>query len=178
MKHKIMNTNPIPTAAYESQVKKFKPEHGLAAVNSNDLRRFIYEWFTHFEHASPVDFYLSHLDDKDMYVAFPGATPITDHDGFARWYGNLLAQTRWNFHDVSAIQIKQTAPQEYLVTFIVNWYGEVKADSDQLAGWQSRKDSNLYHYTLRQTWTVKAGDRIVIKKLAVTSGDTPSPISE
>src|SRR5262252_2024486 len=40
----------------------------------------------------------------------------------------------WNFHDVSAIQIKQTAARQYLATFVVDWYGEVRADSDQLAG--------------------------------------------
>ena len=173
-----MTTQPASVASYESQVKQFKPEHGLAATNLNDLRLFLYEWFTHFEHAAPSDFYLSHLDDKKMHVAFPGAAPLTSHADFARWYDNLLAQTLWNFHDVSAIQIKRTAPQEYLISFVVDWYGEVKSESDQVAGWQSRSDSFLYHHTLRQTWTMKLGDRLLIETLVVTGGDTPSPIPE
>ena len=171
-----MRTESISVSAYESQVKQVKPEQGLAAMNSNDVQLFVYEWFTHFEHAAGTGFYLSHLDDKNMSLTFPGMAPLTSHADFAKWYENMLAQTLWNFHDISALQIKRTAPQEFLISFILDWYGEVKAKSDQLAGWQSRSDSFLYHHKLRQTWTVKAGDRLVIQKLVVTSGDTPSPI--
>jgi len=165
-----------PLDSYETQVGQFKPASGLAATNSNDLRRFVYDWFTHFEHASASDFYLSHLDNKNMSITFPGMAPLASHADFTAWYNNLLAQTKWNFHDVSALQVRQTAPQEFLVSFIIDWYGEVKADSSQLAGWQSRSDSFLYHHKLRQTWTVKTGERMVIEKLVVSGGDTPSPI--
>ena len=162
---------------YEARVRRFKPEHGLAATNSNDLRRFLYEWFTHFEHAAPAAFYLDHLADEDLDVRFPGVDPITSHTDFAGWYENLLTHTLWNFHDVSAIQIEQTAAREYLVTFVVDWYGEVRPDSDQLAGWQSRSDSCLYHHFIRQTWTITVTDRPVIKTLVAADGDTPSPIA-
>lgn len=173
-----MSPQNTSVAQYDEQVGYFKPKQGLAAINRNDLRRFIYEWFTHFEHASDVSFYLSHFDDKNMSATFPGAAPLTSHVDFARWYGNLLEQTLWNFHDISAIQIKQTEPQQYLISFIFDWYGEVKPDSNQLAAWQSRPDSHRYHHRLRQIWTVKAGARLVIEKLVVTGGETPSPISE
>jgi hypothetical protein len=173
-----MTTQSFSVASYEAQVAQFKPKQGLAATNLNDLRLFLYEWFTHFEHAAPTDFYLNHLDDKKMHVAFPGAAPFTSHAEFATWYSNLLAQTLWNFHDVSAIQIEQTSPQGYLISFVVDWYGEVKSASDQVAGWQSRSDSFLYHHRLRQTWTMRGGDRLLIEKLVVTGGDTPSPIRD
>ena len=163
---------------YEAQVKRFKPEHGLAETNSNDLRRFIYDWFAHFEHAAPTDFYLDHLVDENLDLRFFGMDPIASHAEFAEWYENLLAQTLWNFHDVSAIQIEQTSARQYLVTFLVDWYGEVRPDSDQLAGWQSRADSCLYHHFIRQTWTVTVGERPVIQSLVAAGGDSPSPISE
>jgi hypothetical protein len=57
---------PASVVDYEAQVKRFKPALGLAATNSNDLRRFVYEWFTHFEHAAPTDVYLSHLADENL----------------------------------------------------------------------------------------------------------------
>jgi hypothetical protein len=171
-----MTVQQISAADYETSVKEFQPENGLAARNFNDLRRFVYDWFTHFEHASPVDFYLGHLDDENLHVAFPGSEPITSHTGFTAWYENLMAQTLWNFHDVARIDIRRTAPHHYLVSFVVDWYGEVRADSDQLDGWQTRNDSFLYHHTLRQTWTLSDIDRLVIKSLVVSSGDTPSPI--
>jgi len=175
---KAQNMSTQTVSAYESQVKQFKPASGLAATNSNDVRRFIYEWFTQFEHATPASYYVGHLDDKNMSLAFPGQAPLISHADFTKWYNNLLAQTLWNFHEVSNLQIKHTAPHEFLVSFIVNWYGEVKASSEQVAGWQSRKDSYLYHYTLRQTWVVKDSNKLIIEKLIVTGGDRPSPITE
>ncbi|MFD0751948.1 hypothetical protein ACFQZS_17475 [Mucilaginibacter calamicampi] len=127
-------------------------------------------------------YYLDHLAGKDLYASFPGGgKPLASHADFTQWYNNLLTQTKWNFHDIGNIQVKRTANNEFLVTFIVNWYGEVKADSPQLAGWQSRKDSYLYHYTLRQVWNVSSDEsthNIVIKRLVVSSGDTPSPIND
>jgi hypothetical protein len=162
---------------YEAQVTRFKPESGLAATNSNDLRRFLYDWFAHFEHAASVDFYLEHLAAEDLDLRFPGIDPMTSRADFARWYENLMAQTLWNFHDISAVQIEQVAAEQYLMSFVFHWYGEVRADSDQLAGWQTRADSCLYHHFIRQTWTVTAGERPVIQTLVADSGDAPSPIS-
>ena len=170
-----MITQPASVALHESKVRQFEPEPGQAATNPNDLRLFIYEWFTHFEHAATGDFYLRHLDNENMHVAFAGQAPLTSHGDFTRWYSNLLTQTLWNFHDVSAIEIKRTATCEFVISFIVDWYGEVRADSDQVAGWQSRTDSLLFHHRLRQTWTVTDRDRLLIEKLIVTGGDTPAP---
>lgn len=168
-------THHTSIATYEAQVTQFKPVSGLAGTNLNDLRLFIYEWFTHFEHAAPVEFYLGHLDDKKMHAAFPGMTPLASHAEFIAWYNNRLAQTEWNFHEVSAIRIEQKTPREYLVSFVLDWYGKVKAASDQVAGWQSRSDSFLYHHKLRQTWTVEVADRLLITKLLVTGADASSP---
>jgi hypothetical protein len=171
-----MSTQPPSVAAYEARVKEFKPKSGLAARNFNDLRLFVYKWFTHFEHAAPTDFYLDHLDEENLNVAFPGSEPIGSHVGFAAWYENLIDQTLWNFHDVAKIQIERTAPKQYLISFVVDWYGEVRSDSDQLDAWQTHRVSHLYHHTLRQTWTVSDADRLLIQRLVVSSGDSPSPI--
>ena len=174
-----VNNENQSTSTYESQIKKFKPEQGLSARNFNDIRKFVYEWFTHFEHASTVDYYLSHLDGRHLNVSFPGQAPLTNHSDFEKWYNNLLTQTVWNFHDLSKIQIKRTSSNEYLISFVVDWYGEVKSNSDQLTGWQSRKDSYLYHYSRRQTWTLTDFDNnLKIQNLVVTNGDTASPITE
>jgi hypothetical protein len=104
--------------------------------------------------------------------------PISSHTEFAAWHENLLPQTLWNFHDVSAIQTERTAADQHLVTFLVDWYGEVREESDKLASWQTRPDSRLYHYFIRQTWTVTVADRPVIQQLVAVGGDSPSPIAE
>jgi hypothetical protein len=164
-------------ADYETEIVRFKPSAGLAATNSNDVREFVFDWFRHFEHAAAPDYYVAHLSATDLKLAFPGGEPLTSPSAFVAWYNNLLAQTVWNFHDVSQLQVKRVSATEFAVSFIVDWYCEVRADSEQLAGWQVRSDSNLYHHTLRQTWTVKAADQLRIESLVVSAGDTPSPIA-
>jgi hypothetical protein len=52
---------------------------------------------------------------------------------------------------------------------VVDWYGEVRSDSDQLDGWQTRQDSFLYHHMLRQTWTVSDAGRLLIQRLIVAA---------
>src|SRR5262245_26197478 len=139
-----MKTEPIPLGSHEAHVKQLKPVHGLKPTNINDVLLFLYEWFAHFEHAAPTAVYLIHLDNKNTHLTFPGAAPLTSHADFAGWYENLFAQTLWNFHDLSAIQIKRTASQDDVISFLVDWYGEIKPGSDQLAGWHSRSDSFFY----------------------------------
>jgi hypothetical protein len=173
-----MTTDTASAAEYETEVTRFKPEDGLIPPTTNDLRSFLYDWFAHFEHAAPVDFYLNHLAGEDLDLRFPGMDPMTSHADFARWYENLMAQTLWNFHDISAVEIEQIGADQYLMSFVFHWYGEVRADSDQLAGWQSRSDSFLYHHFIRQTWTMTVHDRLVIRKLVAAAGETPSPIAE
>ena len=173
-----MNAPGDSLQTFESQVIKFKPERGLAATNANDVRRFVYDWFTHFEHAAPAGYYLAHLDEANLHVSFPGSEPMVSHAGFASWYENLLAQTLWNFHDLGRVQVQRSSADELLLSFVVDWYGEVRADSDQLAGWQVRGDSCLYHHNLRQTWKMKETDHFLIQHLVVEPGDTPSPIDD
>jgi hypothetical protein len=158
---------------FEAELIRFKPDRGLAATNPNDVRRFVYDWFTHFEHATPASYYLEHLDGANLRVAIPGVEPITSHAAFSIWYDNLIAQTVWNFHDLGRIEVQRSSADEFLITFVVDWNGEVRSDSDQLAGWQVRGDSFLYHHHLRQTWTMT--DQFLISRLTIEPGDTPSP---
>jgi len=60
---------------------------------------------------------------------------------------------------------------------VVDWYGEVRADSDQLPVCQTRADSCLHHCFIRQTWMVEVGDLLVIQNLIAVGGHSPSPIA-
>lgn len=155
-----MSVQDTSIALFEQQASQFKPANAKISVNTNDIRRFVYDWFTHFEHIADVDYYLSHLDETTMQVAFPGQSPITTHAGFADWYTNLITHTLWNFHDLSQIQVSGATRQGYTVSFLVNWYGEVRADSEQAPGWRTNGESNIYRHHFRQTWTVKVVDGI------------------
>src|SRR5262249_35093818 len=80
--------------ALEPSAEAREPGHRGRApfANSNDLRRFLYDWFTHFELTAPTDFYPSHLANENLHLRFPGSSTITSHADFVAWYENLLAQ--------------------------------------------------------------------------------------
>ena len=155
-----MGIQDASVALFEQQASQFKPTNAKTSANTNDIRRFVYDWFTHFEHIADVNYYLSHLDEMMMQVVFPGQSPITTYAGFADWYTKLITHTLWNFHDLSQIQVSGTTKQGYTVSFLVDWYGEVRAESEQASGWRTNGESNIYHRHLRQTWMVKVVDEI------------------
>src|SRR5579859_4328967 len=92
------------TIVDETSVPYRRPMDPAHTLNANDVRRFVYEWFTHFEHLADVEYYVDHIDAAHMRISFPGMAPLTTHAAFAAWYTNLLAQTLWNFHDLAQIQ--------------------------------------------------------------------------
>ena len=63
-------------------------------VNANDVRRFVYAWFTLFEHRAPAERLAAHLpDDGPLRLAFPGADPLLTKRQFIDWYRTPLANT-------------------------------------------------------------------------------------
>jgi hypothetical protein len=73
----------------------------IAAPNANDVARFVYTWFTLFEHRARAESLTAYLsDDEQLSVSFPGGKPLQTRQQFADWYDELLANTTWNFHEL------------------------------------------------------------------------------
>ena len=54
------------------------------AVNANDVRRFVYTWFTLFEHRAPAARLTRHLAaERSIRLSFPGMEPLLDAEQFA-----------------------------------------------------------------------------------------------
>ena len=91
-----------------------------ATPNSNDVARFVYTWFTLFEHRARPESLTAYLaDSEQLSLRFPGSE-MHNIQQFTDWYQALLANTTWNFHELSALTI-QPAVSGFTVGFDVDW---------------------------------------------------------
>ncbi|HEU5353147.1 MAG TPA: hypothetical protein VFU65_01735 [Actinocrinis sp.] len=127
------------------------PPATTEAVNSNDVRRFVYAWFTMFEHRVPTERLTRHLaDDRPILLSFPDAEPLRDAGQFAAWYGQLLGNTAWNFHELTNVTVRAEEGGSYQVGFDVDWQGGVTEDSS----WPTNLPERRFRFALRQKWRV------------------------
>ena len=123
------------------------------AVNANDVRRFVYTWFTMFEHRAPAARLARNLAaDQPIRLWFPGTEPLLDAEQFAEWYGQLLANTVWVFHELANVTVRAEEDGTYQVGFDVDWQGGVTEDSS----WPTNLPGRRFRFALRQQWRVIA----------------------
>ena len=90
--------------------------------------------------------------DRPIPLSFPGTEPLRDAEQFAEWYGQLLANTVWNFHDLTNVTVRPQGDGAYLVGFDVDWQGGVTEDSS----WPTNLPERRFRFALRQQWSVIA----------------------
>ena len=84
------------------------------------MARFVYIWFTLFEHSARPESLTAYLaDSEQLSLVFPGSEMHTSEQ-FADWYRELLVNTTWNFHELSGLTI-QPAVSGFTVGFDVDW---------------------------------------------------------
>ena len=125
--------------------------HDAHAVNTNDARRFVYHWISLFEHRAPAEHLAAHLtESQPLSLTFPGAEPMHEVEQFTGWYEALLANTRWNFHELSHLIVEAGDRSTFSVAFDIDWHGAVTDDST----WPTNQPANQFHFELRQRWQV------------------------
>jgi hypothetical protein len=125
-------------------------EPDVASPNANDVARFVYTWFTRFEHRARAERLTAHLSDgEQLSLDFPGGDPLRTRGQFAAWYEDLLANTTWNFHALSDLTIEPAA-SGFAVGFDVDWEGAVADGS----AWPSNLDGGRFRFALHQDWQV------------------------
>jgi hypothetical protein len=82
----------------------------------------------------------------------PAASETPFEPVIAAWSEGLLADTRWNFHDLSALAVEPLADGAYRVSFDVGWQGAVTEDS----AWPTNLPERTFRFALRQQWRVIA----------------------
>ena len=78
--------------------------------------------------------------------------PLLDAEQFAEWYGQLLANTVWNFHELTNVTVHPEGHSAYQVGFDVDWQGGVTEDSS----WPTNLPERRFRFALRQEWSVIA----------------------
>jgi hypothetical protein len=120
-----------------------------ATPNSNDVARFVYTWFTLFEHRARPESLTAYLaDSEQLTLRLPGSEMHTIQQ-FTGWYQELLANTTWNFHELSGLTI-QPAVSGFTVGFDVDWQGAVSDGSD----WPANLEAGQFRFAMRQDWHV------------------------
>jgi hypothetical protein len=118
--------------------------------NTNDVARFVYTWFTLFEHRARAENLTAHLADSErLSLSFPGSEPFHTTQQFTDWYEQLLANTTWNFHSLSGVTIEPAA-SGFTVGFDVDWHGAISDGSE----WPSNVDAGEFRFEMRQDWHV------------------------
>jgi hypothetical protein len=127
------------------------PPRDAQAVNANDVRRFVYTWFTLFEHRAPAARLAAHLaTSRPVSLTFPGAEPLREIQQFIDWYEQLLANTRWNFHELSRLTVELAGDGAYDVAFDIDWQGGVTEDS----AWPTNLPERRFRFAVHQRWRV------------------------
>ena len=118
--------------------------------NANDVARFVYTWFTLFEHRARAESLTAYLTDgEELSLSFPGGKPLQTGQQFTDWYEQLMANTTWNFHELSGLTIQPTV-SGFTVGFDVDWHGAV-SDGSQ---WPSNLEGGQFRFAMHQDWHV------------------------
>jgi hypothetical protein len=118
--------------------------------NANDVARFVYTWFTLFEHGARPESLTTYLaDSEQLSLSFPGGEPLHTREQFTDWYRQLLTNTTWNFHELSGLAIGPTMAG-FTVGFDVDWQGAVSDGSE----WPSNLEAGQFCFEMRQDWHV------------------------
>ena len=109
-----------------------RPPTDSTSPNSNDVRRWVYAWFTMFEHRAPAERLVAHLADGPLSLTYPGGEPLRSGTEFAAWYEELLANTKWNFHELTnTVEATSTGSHpSFDVGLNVSWRGQIVEGSE------------------------------------------------
>lgn len=112
-------------------------------MNENDVRAFVYQWFSQFDRQADLGEFTRHLATTDLRIEFPEMT-ITDAEGFKAWYDGIKKAIRRNTHDVTTLKVSRLGEALFGVDLQVRWQAETYKNE-------------CYDNTYQQRWRVQSG---------------------
>lgn len=122
------------------------------------IRKFVYEWFAHFDVFSETDYFLNYLS-PDVQLIFQDGE-YSGHEGFAEWYSPLKLQLKpVSTHQISNLNVSSVRNGMYEVSLTVLFKAETQ---------QNEKVEN----TINEKWTLSLtpDDKIQIHKYEAMRG--------
>jgi len=95
--------------------------------NENDVKSFVYKWFTGFDQQKPMSFFLNHLSDN-VQMSYPDAK-IKSKKDFINWYENVLKNITSNTHAIRNLEVVGNQKNGWNVTYNVQWKANAKNGS-------------------------------------------------
>ena len=87
---------------------------------ANELRGFVYQWFSWFDRHMEERFFLPHLAEQGLEMRFPERT-LRSHADFQDWYRGIGKTIRANTHDVSGLRVTPVGKDSFHVDLFVWW---------------------------------------------------------
>lgn len=95
------------------------PSAAARPLGPNEVRAFVYEWFSLFDRNASVGEFLPHLAERGLWVQFPERTLRSKAD-FTDWYAGVLANIESATHELSSCDVEPNGTRAR-VTVRVLW---------------------------------------------------------
>jgi hypothetical protein len=88
--------------------------------NENDIKSFVYRWFSWLDHQVADFLLLYHISKDDLVMKFP-ETVVRNHSDFKIWYQGVKDNIQSNNYEVSDIKVTQLPKGRYKVELLLRW---------------------------------------------------------
>ena len=125
------------------------------SIAENDIKSFVYEWFSWFDHQADEENFLSHISSDDLIMEFPEKT-LKNHDDFKTWYDGIRKTIKSNSHDIKELAVTKNKDGIFEVKFMVLWKAKTfKGESIE--------------QTYEQNWKIRVspGNKLIIERYSV-----------
>lgn len=124
----------------DSNRKKY--DHNAKTIYSeNDVKAFVYKWFSGFDHQADIGVFKRHLNPEKIDMYFPDFL-IKSMADFERWYSNVIDNIQWNSHRISNLKVSGDEITGFSVSLDINWKAKTYKDE-------------TYDMNIHQEWMVK-----------------------
>lgn len=116
----------------------FTPTRDDFRTGDNEIRSFVYEWFSWFDRQASEDIFLKHLATSSLSMEFPD-TKVKNHSDFKRWYDGVRKSISTNSHEIGQIEIARLDSADFQLRIPVIWRAKTR-------------DGKNIELRVRQTW--------------------------
>jgi len=122
----------------------------------NEIKSFVYYWFSLFDRNARVEEFLPRLDDDHLQMRFPEAT-LNGKADFQNWYSGILRTIARANHDIRTVEVTPQGSGRWSVHVIVLWSA-------------TTTEGKPVQFMADQTWSVReTGGRLVISEYLVSA---------
>jgi hypothetical protein len=126
--------------------------------NENDVKSFVYRWFSWLDHQVADFLFLYHLSQEDLVMKFP-ETVVRSRADFKKWYQGVKDTIQSNTYEVGDIKVSLLPKGRYKVVLFVRWKAktykgeslDVKFKQDWVLGISGSGRLTINRYVVKKT---------------------------